>query len=111
MDEQLTRQLGDISNNASGRIIVGESPTMSSRFIPYIFKAFQKKYPDVRLVLKEGSNPQLIDDVRYGRPDLAFVSCDVSDPASVVIANRRILPVRKGEHAQKIRSVSLKELE
>lgn len=74
LDEQLTRKLSDLSNHASGRIVVGESPTMSARFIPQLFKTFQQKYPDVRLTLQEGSSRELIEDVRHGRADLAFVS-------------------------------------
>ncbi len=114
LDEQLTRQLGDINDNAAGRIVVGESPTMSSRLVPYLFKTFHQKYPDVQLVLKEGSNPQLIDDVRHGRSDIAFVSYDVSDLVSVVIADRRILlsrSLQKDEERQDIKTISLKTLE
>lgn len=114
LDEQMTLQLRDIKNNATGRIIVGESPTMSSAFIPTLFRAFHKKFPDVQLSLREGSNPELIEGVKRGRMDLAFVSYDPPEFASIPVVNRELLmarALRDGEQVGPVRSIKMEQLE
>lgn len=114
MDEQLTRELGDIGKHATGRIIIGESPTMSADFIPTLFKAFHQRFPDVKLALREGTNPELIEDVKHGRADLAFVSNEVSDLASVPVVTRPLFLARAlkdGEKIGEVQEIATKTLE
>lgn len=112
MDEQLTRKLLDINNNVTGRIIVGESPTISVRFIPELFQKFHQKYPQVQLSLREGTSRKLIEDVRHGRADLAFTSYRDSVPELnlVPVIQREILLTHLAERKESVQSISFKNL-
>lgn len=113
MDEQLTRKLLDVNNNVTGRIIVGESPTISSRFIPRLFQNFHQKYPQVQLSLKEGTSRELMEDVRHGRADLAFISCQDSVPelTFVPVIQREIFMAHAAEKTRPVQEISLENLE
>lgn len=113
LDEQLTRKLLDINNNVTGRIIVGESPTLSGRFIPELFQKFHQKYPQVQLSLKEGTGRQLTEDVIHGRADLAFTSWQDSIPELnfVPVIEREIFLVHAEKGKEKVQDISLQELE
>jgi DNA-binding transcriptional LysR family regulator len=73
LEERLFREIGDITNNKSGRITVGVSTTRGPYIIPKLFKVFKNEYPQVELLLKEGSNENLLKMVNNGRVDFAFV--------------------------------------
>jgi DNA-binding transcriptional LysR family regulator len=73
LEDRLFREIDDITNNKSGRITVGVSTTRGPHIIPKLFEAFKKEYPLVELLLKEGSNENLLKMVNTGRIDFAFV--------------------------------------
>ena len=112
MDEQLTRKLLDINHNMTGRIIVGESPAMMERLIPGLFQSFHQKYPDVELHLKEGTSIELVDDVRHGKADLAFTSCNepVRDLIFMPVIQREIFLIHAGKEKKSVTTISMKEL-
>lgn len=112
MDEQLTRKLLDINHNMTGRIIVGESPAMMERLIPGLFQSFHQKYPDVELHLKEGTSIELVDDVRQGKADLAFTSCNepVRDLIFRPVIQREIFLIHAGKEKRSVTTISMKEL-
>lgn len=112
MDEQLTRKLLDINHNVTGRIIVGESPTMSGRFIPELFQTFHQKYPDVQLSLREGTSKELVEDVRHGKADLAFTSYheNAADLTFVPVIQREIFLIHTCEKPEPVKTISLEKL-
>jgi DNA-binding transcriptional LysR family regulator len=73
LEERLFREIDDITNNKSGRITVGVSTARGPYIIPKLFEVFRNEYPRVELLLKEGSNENLLKMVNNGRIDFAFV--------------------------------------
>jgi DNA-binding transcriptional LysR family regulator len=72
LEDRLHREMEDIAGNISGRIVVGASATRGTYIIPRLFAAFKKEYPQVELMLREGSNDLLLALVRDGQADFAF---------------------------------------
>ncbi len=115
MDEQLNRRLMDINNNVTGRIIVGESPAISTGFIPEIFQAFHQKYPGVWLSLREGTSRELVNDVMYDKADLAFTSYSdsVSELIFTPVIQREIFLIHKAKPEEKdarVKTIHLEDL-
>lgn len=91
IDTQITLELQDIAGNKAGRIIVGASSTRGAIFIPRLFAGFKSKYPHIELVLREASNAELLQMVRDGTIDCAFVGYTEPDLESKMISKREIL--------------------
>jgi DNA-binding transcriptional LysR family regulator len=90
LEERLLREIYDITNNKSGRITVGVSSTRGPHIIPKLFEAFKNEYPRVELLLKEGSNENLLKMVNNGRIDFAFVGYADDSLESIQIRNDRV---------------------
>lgn len=56
-----------------GRLTIGVIPTVAAVDIPLALHAFHKKYPQVRIGLRVGGSEQLIEQVKTGTVDLAFL--------------------------------------
>lgn len=100
LDERLTREMEDISGNIQGRIVVGSTITKGPWFIPKLFAQFQAEYPGVELVLKEGSNAELLSYVKTGQADIAFVGytdpklkCKTISGLTLMLSMRRDRPI------------------
>lgn len=100
LDERLTREMEDITENVSGRICVGVTATRGAFFIPRLFSRFKASHPRVELVLMEGSNAQLLDWVKSGKADVAFVGysdpalhCETIDSLPLLLAVRKDHPL------------------
>lgn len=90
IEERLLREIDDITNNKSGRITVGVSTTRGPHIIPQLFKAFKNEYPQVELLLKEGSNENLLKMITSGRVDFAFVGYADAGLEIIPIRNDRV---------------------
>ena len=91
LEDRLTRELNDIIDSQSGRLIIGTTLTRGTYIIPHLFPAFKQEYPNVELVIREGTNDYLIDLVLKGNIDFAFVGESHPDLVSVVMRDDRLL--------------------
>ena len=67
-----------------GRIALGfTSSAPFHPFVPRVIRAFREAYPLVALTLEESGTTALIDAVRGGRVDAAFIRTPVADPAGL----------------------------
>jgi DNA-binding transcriptional LysR family regulator len=56
-----------------GQVVVGVIPTVAAVDLPAALKAFRQRYPQVRVALRMSSSHELVEQVRHGRLDLAFL--------------------------------------
>jgi DNA-binding transcriptional LysR family regulator len=68
---QVGREFKDVQ---SGTLTVATTHTQARYALPRIVPAFKKRYPRVRLVLAQGSPPQLADMVLAGTADIAIAT-------------------------------------
>src|SRR5690349_2017239 len=56
-----------------GRVVVGVIPTVAAVDLPGALKVFRERYPQVRVALRMMPSHELVDQVREGALDLAFL--------------------------------------
>jgi DNA-binding transcriptional LysR family regulator len=71
LDEQL-QALQDPAT-AAGRLRLGSSTTLSQYVLPGLLPAFQRRYPQVELTLRNANSEQIADALLRGDLDLGFV--------------------------------------
>ncbi|MBW7573207.1 LysR family transcriptional regulator [Caproiciproducens faecalis] len=92
IEENISREMDDISQSRRGRICVGVSAFRGGVIVPPIFSRFKKAYPDVELKLVESSNNNnLLDLVQEGKADFAFVSSINEDVQSIKLLDEKVL--------------------
>ena len=77
---QLLRQASDLQNHAAeagerveGALGIGAYLTLAPMFMPALISAFRTAHPGVDIVLHEGTEEQLVEGLRRGRFELAFI--------------------------------------
>lgn len=77
---QLMRQASDLQNHAAeagerveGALGIGAYLTLAPMFMPALISAFRAAHPRVDIVLHEGTEEQLVEGLRRGRFELAFI--------------------------------------
>jgi len=69
-----------------GRLAVGLIPTVTAVDIPGALRDFHERYPQVRITLRVGASDDLIEQVRDGCLDVAFLGLPVSaEPQGVAV--------------------------
>jgi DNA-binding transcriptional LysR family regulator len=69
-----------------GRLVVGVIPTVTAVDIPSALRDFHERYPQVRIRLKVGASDDLVEKVKGGCLDVAFLGLPVSaQPQGVAI--------------------------
>lgn len=67
------KQAARDDGSPSGTLTIGSLETTAARRLPPILATFGQRFPDVDLVLRTATNARLLDDVRAGRLEGAFV--------------------------------------
>jgi len=73
LNEQLTKELRDTSQNIRGRINVGMPRERAAYMIPLLLPPFHKIYPGIEINLVESKSDSLIEAVTRGRTDFAIM--------------------------------------
>lgn len=63
-------ELEALAGIETGRIAIGAMPLSRARILPRAINAFHRRFPQVDLVITEGSYAELIEPVRNGRIDI-----------------------------------------
>lgn len=61
LDQEFHAELNDLANNAMGELSMGIEGALSPFFLPMVLPAFRKKYPNVKLTIREGLHMSLED--------------------------------------------------
>lgn len=77
--DKAERQVKDIDQATSGRLVVGAIPTVAPYLLPEVVKEFTSQHPSVELVLHEDFTSHLIPAAAAGDLDLALMALPISD--------------------------------
>ena len=73
VSHSVNKQISDLSSSRSGRIVLGVTAVTGEFLLPQILDTFEKKYPNVELVLREDRIQVLQDLAKSGKVDLALM--------------------------------------
>ncbi len=74
LNHELEEKLKDITGNYSGRIRIGVQLRRATGFLPPIIAAYEKEFPGVEVILKEGVMSELKESIRNFKLDLLLCS-------------------------------------
>lgn len=77
--ERLREEIRAINDQASETLTIGSYSSIASHWLPAILDAFRKDFPNVQINIHDESRPQLFQDVRSGRFDMAFTSAPTEE--------------------------------
>ncbi|MGA4792096.1 LysR substrate-binding domain-containing protein [Nocardia sp. AB354] len=101
---EVAAAVGDIR----GRLTVGLIPTVAAVDVPAALQEFRTRHPHVRIALRAGASENLIEDVKNGTIDVAFIGLPVtSDPQGVrsrKLAHDRLVAVVAPDHPLAVRN-------
>ena len=86
LEKDIRQYFDDRSNLKTGTLRIGSSSFYSAYFLAPVFSAFQKKYPGVRVEIREGDGKDLLNDIADGSIDFLFGALS-SAPANSVTEN------------------------
>lgn len=72
LEHQLDNRLADLAAYRTGTILVGAAPYRAVSLLPAVTAAFQKRYPGMHLVVREGTTAELTEGMLQGEFDLAL---------------------------------------
>ena len=74
-DTENLKQVGrEFRDQAAGTLTIATTHTQARYSLPKVVSAFKRRYPKVRLTLKQGSPPQLAEMVMAGEADIAIAT-------------------------------------
>lgn len=74
LNHELEEKLKDITGNYSGRIRIGVQLRRANGFLPPIIAAYEKEFPGVEVILKEGVMSELKESIQNFKLDLLLCS-------------------------------------
>lgn len=79
IEHQMENAFTDISAARLGSLIIGAAPYRASSMMPIVAASFQKLYPGVHLVVREGTTAELSEGMEHGEYDLALTLLPVNE--------------------------------
>ena len=74
-DTENLKQIGrEFRDQAAGTLTIATTHTQARYSLPKVVSVFKRRYPKVRLTLKQGSPPQLAEMVMAGEADIAIAT-------------------------------------
>lgn len=92
--DQTYQAVHRLSHNLTETIVVGATPLRGAVMVAQIFPQFSKRYPDVKLEIKESYMKDLRTHVKEGQASFALASCyDSEEPAfdHIMISKEELL--------------------
>ncbi|MFD7505947.1 LysR family transcriptional regulator [Streptomyces sp. NPDC059850] len=71
--ERARAEVAAATGEVRGRLAVGSIPTVAAVDLPAVLRDYRLRYPQVRISLRTGPSEELIEQVRDGRLDAAFL--------------------------------------
>ncbi|GGF89204.1 LysR family transcriptional regulator [Paenibacillus abyssi] len=79
--EQLKQEMDDLAHMRKGRLVVGSLPITGSHVLPLVLPVFQRKFPEIEIVLVEDSSSRLEQLTASGQTDLSLLSLPLQEPS------------------------------
>jgi DNA-binding transcriptional LysR family regulator len=111
--ESTRRAVQDIVGLRAGRLVVGAIPSVSACLLPPVVAAFRERYPQVELLLVEGTSELVAEWVENGRADVGVVQLPVAGERLVstdLLEERFVLLVGPGHRLNGRVSMSVRDL-
>lgn len=86
--ERAAAEVASAVGEIRGRLTVGVIPTVAAVDIPAALHAFHRRHPHVRVGLRVGASEQLVEQVREGGIEMAFLGLPVTARPEGVSARR-----------------------
>ncbi|MCW3819403.1 LysR family transcriptional regulator [Micromonospora sp. DR5-3] len=100
--ERAAAEVAAAVGEVRGRLTVGLIPTVAAVDIPATLRAFRERYPHVRVGLRVGASDELVEQVKQGVIDVAFLGLPATaQPKGVDVhelARDRLVAVVAPEH-------------
>ena len=77
--EEAEAKYAELKDTATGVVRICASDTVSTHILLPIIKEYHEKYPDVNLVLQNGTSSEIIDLLKNNKGDLGFVNLPIDD--------------------------------
>jgi DNA-binding transcriptional LysR family regulator len=74
--DTLPRVLKDLSEGIQGDLRIGACITAANALLPQVLGLYRQKYPQVGLALQPGNSAGIVENLRRGEVDIAFVVSD-----------------------------------
>ncbi|GGQ56429.1 LysR family transcriptional regulator [Streptomyces flaveolus] len=71
--ERARAEVAAATGEIRGRLTVGSIPTVAAVDLPAVLRDYRRRYPQVRISLRAGSSERLVEQVRDGTLDAAFL--------------------------------------
>ncbi|WP_055696989.1 LysR family transcriptional regulator [Streptomyces silaceus] len=71
--ERARAEVAAATGEIRGKLVVGSIPTVAAVDLPAVLRDYRRRYPQVRISLRTGSSERLIEQVRDGGLDAAFL--------------------------------------
>ncbi|OIJ64974.1 LysR family transcriptional regulator [Streptomyces mangrovisoli] len=71
--ERARAEVAAATGEIRGRLTVGSIPTVAAVDLPSVIRTYRRRYPQVRFSLRAGSSERLVEQVRDGALDAAFL--------------------------------------
>ncbi len=97
----------------SGEVRIGAFPTLASYFFPQIIRKISKKFPNLKLLLVEEKTEVLLEKLKNGQIDAAFVAMPCDDfglSNQKIFEEEFLLAVSKNHHFAKLKKIEKKDL-
>jgi len=87
-----------LSTLESGKIRIGSFPSASSRLLPKMLAAFQRKYPKIEVVLFEGRDQEILGWMEQRIIDIGFTTLPQNELDTIAISEDRMMVVTALQH-------------
>ena len=113
--ERAVAEVAAAVGEVRGRLAVGLIPTVAAVDIPSALRDFRQKYPYVRISLRVGASEELVEQVKKGAIEVAFLGLPTTQRPEGVHAHelardRLVAVVAPGHPLAKRKSVNLRRL-
>ena len=87
--EQTYQTIHRLTHRQSSRIVIGATPLRGPLMVAQVFPAFNRRFPDVELVIREGYTRDIKDWVQRGQVDCALSSYISGEEGFEIIATMK----------------------
>lgn len=100
--ERAAAEVSAVIGEVRGRLAVGLIPTVAAVDVPTVLKEFHRRHPKARISLGVGASNELVEQVRHGEIEVAFLGIPVTArPQGVMareLARGRLVAVVSPDH-------------
>lgn len=101
LERQAEVALGELGSLARGRLAIGASTTIGIYLLPELLGAFQRAHAGISLFLDIGNTAQVLEHLRQGQLDVAFIEGPVPATDDLVVdtwRQDRLVPIAAPDH-------------